>query len=271
MKVVAPPSWGSLVGAPAGGKERRSREQGVGAIASVSGRAATCEGSVKLTPETDEDMWELYNIIEAGDIVRAMTFRKVKREDGKAEAGGKSETTRVKMTLSVVVVEVDFDFQPGGGSQLRLRGTVTADDGSGGGGGDQSPVRAGSYHTLEIEQHRVARVTKVNGWDGYSLLRLRSLADPSSSADLAVLLITEGLATLMLVGGSITSMKGRVEVTMPRKRGELAAMGYERAMARFKEGVLQLLLGIDVGKIKCLVLAGPGAKAVVHPAAEIGD
>jgi protein pelota len=34
-------------------------------------------GSIKLIPEDDEDIWHLYNLIMAGDEVRASTSRKI--------------------------------------------------------------------------------------------------------------------------------------------------------------------------------------------------
>ena len=41
-------------------------------------------------------------------------------------------------------------------------------------------------------------------------------------ADVCVLLITEGLANLALVGGSMTVFKAKVEKAMPRKSGAAA-------------------------------------------------
>ena len=57
----------------------------------------------------------------------------------------------------------------------------------------------------------------------------------------------------------MTVCKGRVEVNMPRKRGAGGVLGYDKAMKRFKDGVLQLIVNqVDISKIKCIVIAGPG-------------
>ena len=59
-------------------------------------------------------------------------------------------------------------------------------------------------------------------------------------ADVCVLLITEGLANLALVGGSVTVFKAKVEKAMPRKSGA-AAMGYGKALSTFHKNVMAAL------------------------------
>ena len=61
-----------------------------------------------------------------------------------------------------------------------------------------------------------------------------------SFADVCVLLITEGLANLALVGGSMTVFKAKVEKAMPRKSGA-AAMGYGKALGTFHKNVMAAL------------------------------
>ena len=55
-----------------------------------------------------------------------------------------------------------------------------------------------------------------------------------------MLLITEGLANLALVGGSMTVFKAKVEKAMPRKSGA-AAMGYGKALGTFHKNVMAAL------------------------------
>ena len=57
---------------------------------------------------------------------------------------------------------------------------------------------------------------------------------------MCVLLITEGLANLALVGGSMTVFKAKVEKAMPRKSGA-AAMGYGKALGTFHKNVMAAL------------------------------
>lgn len=37
-------------------------------------------GMVQLRPETDEDLWHAYNLLQKGDLVRCTTIRKVVKE-----------------------------------------------------------------------------------------------------------------------------------------------------------------------------------------------
>ena len=62
--------------------------------------------------------------------------------------------------------------------------------------------------------------------------RVHDACNPAASADLAALLITDGLANLLLVGAACTVSKAKVEHSLPRKRGAAAA-GYEKAVSRF--------------------------------------
>lgn len=62
--------------------------------------------------------------------------------------------------------------------------------------------------------------------------RVQDACNPAASADLAALLITDGLANLLLVGAACTVSKAKIEHSLPRKRGAAAA-GYEKAMHRF--------------------------------------
>lgn len=66
------------------------------------------------------------------------------------------------------------------GQEIRLRGRNTE---------DTEFVKAGAYHTLEIEPQRPFDITKQN-WDVLDLERLRMACDPGASADLAAVLIT---------------------------------------------------------------------------------
>lgn len=66
------------------------------------------------------------------------------------------------------------------GQEIRLRGKNTE---------DTEFVKAGAYHTIEIEPQRPFEVTK-QSWDALDLERLKQACDPAASADLAAVLIT---------------------------------------------------------------------------------
>ena len=212
------------------------------------------DGHVRLVPETSDDMWHVFNLLRAGDRVEATTFRKVSKGAGGAShaadhglggGGSGADTVRVRVKLRLDVESVEY---AGDGEAVRVRGRNTT---------DTPHVKLGAYHTLEIDANRAVTIEKTL-WDAADAKRLRELADPAASADLAVLLITEGLANLALVGASVTSFRAKVEKTMPRKTGA-SALGYDRALNAFYKNVLRAVAThVDFDKVKCLVVAGPG-------------
>lgn len=54
---------------------------------------------------------------------------------------------------------------------------------------DTEFVKAGSYHTIEIEPNRPFEVGK-QSWDALDIERLKEACNPAASADLAVMLVT---------------------------------------------------------------------------------
>ena len=197
-------------------------------------------GEVKMIPEEGEDMWHAYNLIREGDQVNATTFRKIQRDTG---AGSDSERIKLKLTIQIEGIEYDGDAH-----SMRLKGRNLTEN---------EHVKLGAYHTLELELQRAFTLTK-ESWDSLDVERIKQCTDPAASADLAVLLITEGLANLCLVGRTCTLTKAKIEVSMPRKRGAAAA-GYDKALETFYQRAFAAVVRhIDWEIVKCLVISGPG-------------
>lgn len=197
-------------------------------------------GSVKMIPVDSEDLWFAYNLIATGDWVMSRTVRKVLRET----AGGR-DAERVALKLEIKVEAIDYDKE---GSVLRIRGKNTLEN---------EHVKIGQFHTLELELQRPF-VLRKKIWDSLALHVLRQASDPGASADLAVVLMQEGLANILLVGKSMTSTRSRIETSIPRKHGPAIA-GYESALKKFFENVLQAFLKhVDFNVVRCAVIASPG-------------
>ncbi|CAK9326027.1 unnamed protein product [Citrullus colocynthis] len=199
-------------------------------------------GSVKMVPVDSDDLWHAYNLIAPGDTVMAVTVRKVIKE----KASGGRDAERVKLKLEIKVEEVaDYDKV---GSILRIRGKNILEN---------EHVKIGAYHTLELELNRPF-VLRKDVWDSFALDVLHQASDPAASADLAVVLMQEGLAHVLLVGKSMTITRARIETSIPRKHGPAIA-GYESALNKFFENVLQAFLKyVDFNVVRCAVIASPG-------------
>ncbi|KAK1271024.1 hypothetical protein QJS04_geneDACA007472 [Acorus gramineus] len=173
-------------------------------------------GSVKLIPEEPEDLWQAYNLISVGDNVMAVTVRKILRET----ASGGRDAQRVKLKLEIIIEDINYDKE---GSILRLRGKNMLEN---------DHVKIGQFHTLEIELQRPF-VLRKDVWDSMSLDILHHSCDPAASADLAVVLIQEGLAHIFLIG--------------------------KQALNKFFENLLQAFLKhINFKIVRCVVIASPG-------------
>lgn len=197
-------------------------------------------GSVKMTPIDADDLWFVYNLIAHGDSVMAVTVRKVLRETSTGR-----DAERVKLKLEIKVEAIEYDKV---GSVLRIRGKNVLEN---------EYVKIGAFHTLEIELHR-AFVLRKELWDSMALHVLNQASDPAASADLAVVLMQEGLAHILLVGRSLTITRAKIETPIPRKHGPAIA-GYQTALNKFFEHLLQAFLKhVDFNVVRCAVIASPG-------------
>ncbi|KAK4758722.1 hypothetical protein SAY87_020023 [Trapa incisa] len=198
-------------------------------------------GSVKMVAVDSDDLWFAYNLIAPGDSVMAVTVRKVLREG----ASGGRDAERIKLKLEIKVEAVDYDKV---GSVLRIRGKNVLEN---------EHVKIGAFHTIELELQRPF-VLRKDVWDSLALDELHQASDPGASADLAVVLMQEGLAHILLVGRSMTTTRARIETSIPRKHGPAIA-GYDLALKKFFENVLQAFLKhIDFTVVRCAVIASPG-------------
>ncbi|XP_057764603.1 protein PELOTA 1 [Salvia miltiorrhiza] len=198
-------------------------------------------GSVKMIPEEADDLWVAYNLIVEGDNVMAVTVRKVMRE---AASGGR-DAERVKLKLEIKVETVEYDKE---GAVLRIRGKNVLEN---------EHVKIGAFHTLEIELNRPF-VLRKDIWDSLALDVIHQASDPKASADLAVVLMQEGLCHILLVGKSMTITRARIETSIPRKHGPAVA-GYDKALSKFFENILQAFLKhVDFNVVRCAVIASPG-------------
>ncbi|RLF40325.1 MAG: mRNA surveillance protein Pelota, partial [Thermoplasmata archaeon] len=63
------------------------------------------KGIVKLIPENMDDLWHLYNIIDKGDLVRALTFRTAEQKGDKIRT---KKGEKKPMVLTIRVENVEF-------------------------------------------------------------------------------------------------------------------------------------------------------------------
>jgi len=114
-------------------------------------------GEIKLVPENLDDIWHLYNIIEEGDLVRAVTFRT--SEDGKADMIRAKKAEKKKMKLGIRVEKVTFhEFS----NRLRIQGVI-----------EEGPQDLGSYHTFNVDAEEMQPLSILKEhWRAHQLQRI---------------------------------------------------------------------------------------------------
>ena len=68
----------------------------------------------------------------------------------------------------------------------------------------------GAYHTIDVEAQRKFTLTKHDGWDSVALDRVDEACDAARTADLAAIIMQEGLANICFVTSSMTVQKQKV-------------------------------------------------------------
>lgn len=75
----------------------------------------------------------------------------------------------------------------------------------------------GAYHTLDLEMNRKFTLRKPL-WDSVCLERVELAVDPTKSADVAAVIMQEGLAHVCLITSSMTLVRAKIDCNIPRKR-----------------------------------------------------
>ncbi|XP_063821919.1 protein pelota [Ostrinia nubilalis] len=198
-------------------------------------------GSISLIPEESEDMWHAFNLIAEGDAVTASTVRKVQTES----STGSSTSNRVRTTLTIRVETIDFDTQA---CVLRLKGRNIVEN---------QYVKMGAYHTLDLELNRKFTLQKIL-WDSVALERVDMACDPAQNADVAAVVMQEGLAHVCLITPSMTLVRSKIDMTIPRKRKGFTQQ-HEKGLNKFYDAVMQgILRHVEFSVVKCVIVASPG-------------
>ncbi|GAB6030084.1 hypothetical protein CHUAL_005763 [Chamberlinius hualienensis] len=199
------------------------------------------EGVVTLVPEDPEDMWHAYNLVAEGDSLRASTIRKVQTESSTGSVG----SNRVRTMLTIRVENIDFDHQA---CVLRVKGRNIQEN---------QFVKMGAYHTLDLEANRKFSLGK-HHWDSVALDRIELACDLTQHADVAAVIMQEGLAHVCLVTGSMTLIRAKIDISIPRKRKGQCSQ-HDKGLQRFFDNIIQAVLRhVNFEVVKCVLIGSPG-------------
>ncbi|KAG8321263.1 hypothetical protein J6590_049571 [Homalodisca vitripennis] len=177
----------------------------------------------------------------AESALSAVLLLKVQNES----STGSSTSSRVRTTLTISVETIDFDTQA---CMLRLKGRNIEEN---------QYVKMGAYHTLDLEVNRKFSLCKPE-WDSVALERVDLACDPTQNADVAAVIMQEGLAHICLITASMTLVRAKIDQVIPRKRkGNIKQ--HEKGLQKFYDNVMQgILRHVNFDIVKCVLIASPG-------------
>ena len=140
-------------------------------------------GEIVLIPENLDDIWHLYNIIEKGDLVRAVTYR---TDEQKADKIRSKKPEKKRMILGIKVTEMKFhEFS----DRIRIHGKIV-----------EGPQNLGSFHTLNIEADEMEKLSIVKEqWKDHQLQRIEEAIKLRSEPIITFVSLDEDEATIAVL------------------------------------------------------------------------
>lgn len=119
------------------------------------------QGYVKVIPDSQDDLWHLYNVISKGDEAYAFSSRAIKSD---TETSRPKSGERVSAFMGVKVENVSWDKFLG---KLRIHGTILQ---------APEPIPPGAHHTLTIALNQPVTIVK-KMWPKHLLDRLERASE----------------------------------------------------------------------------------------------
>lgn len=189
---------------------------------------------VKLIPETQDDLWHLYNVILKTDMVYAHTTREVKLDE---KYGRPKRGERISAFVGVQVEEVAWDKLMG---KLRIHGIIR-----------EAPekVPMGTHHTLNIALNDPLTIVKEH-WTGSQIDRLEKASRTSERPVMIVSIDDENYAIAVTAQFGInmkveerTKLPGKLEA---EKRSSALNEYFRRILSSMKQVLTQNLVPIVI-------------------------
>jgi protein pelota len=158
------------------------------------------EGEITFLPESIDDLWHLRHLIEKGDLVFALTSRRVESATDKLRP---EKVERKPMRLGIRVDSVEFHRFA---NRLRVGGSI------------ESGQDVGSHHTFSVEPlHDISIVKK---WRRDQLDRIAKAIEESKRPEIALVTIESGEAQIGVLRqygveevANITQRAGKLDET----------------------------------------------------------
>lgn len=128
---------------------------------------------IKLLPETLDDLWHLYNLIDERDLVFAMTYR---RGEEKSDKLRPERVDKVRVRLGIRVQKVEFQESE---DVLRVLGVI-----------EQGPQDVSQHHTLMIAVGDAVNIVKPE-WKPHHFDRIKRAIDSAEKPSMVFVAIED--------------------------------------------------------------------------------
>jgi protein pelota len=196
-------------------------------------------GEINLKVQNLDDLWHLYNVVETGDLVFALTTR---RDETRADAIRAERGEKKKMRLGIRVEKTEFhEFA----DWLRIHGII-----------EEGPQDVGAYHTLNITLDDDMSIRKT--WTRTQLDILEAAERDTEKPLVTILAIDDEEATIAQLREYGVKKVANIQ---SGKSGKYFAVKAEKADVYFDE-IIQTIA--STGEPGPLIIIGPGfAKEVI--------
>jgi len=193
-------------------------------------------GELKLIAENMDDIWHLYNIVEEGDLVRAVTFRTDEQKDDKKRSK-KAEKKRMKIGLRVS--EISFhEFS----DRLRIHGTI-----------EEATQDLGSFHTFNIDADKMEPITIIKEeWKHHQLERIDDAVKQRSQPIVIFVSLDDDIATVAVLRQSGIQWIADIDSKRSGKMFE------SKDTQKEYFGEIASVVKTNITKDSTLVIIGPG-------------
>jgi protein pelota len=188
---------------------------------------------IKLLPETLDDLWHLYNLIDEGDLVFAMTYRRGEERSDKLRP---DRSDKVRMRLGIRTQKIEFHETE---DVLRVLGVI-----------EQGPQDMGEHHTLIVGPGDALNVVKPE-WRPHHFDRIKRAVAASERPSIVLVSIEDTDAVIAAVREY--GIKEHATITRNPQGKMFDAKPNEEEFLDAVVGKLKLLL-----KGEPLIILGPG-------------
>ena len=196
-------------------------------------------GLIQICPKNPNDLITLYNIIEEGDYIKTIIYRKSEPNFGEKKNNKKIEIKKVFLIIKVEETEYNDSEE-----YIYIKGKNKTEN---------KHIHLNSIINFEIRINNPLQIYK-NKWDKISYFNILNSIKLKKIIDIYAVLIENGNANIYQISSNQTKIEGNVNEFIPNKRNNL----YNKKKKNFFFKILELISKIDFYNIKCIIIASPG-------------